>query len=68
MREQRSAPPDTDSPPGMPRWVKVFGIVSAMFILLALIAMFVVGGKHGPGRHLHGHSAAGREVEPFTGT
>jgi hypothetical protein len=51
----------------MPRWVKIFGIVAAALILLAITAMFVIGGKHGPGRHLHGLNAAGREPAPLTG-
>ena len=43
---------DRGPPPRMPRWVKVFGIVAASLILLMLAAMLIIGGKHGPGRHL----------------
>jgi hypothetical protein len=46
------------SPPPMPRWVKVFGIVVGALILLAVAAKFIVGGEHGPGRHGHGGHAA----------
>ena len=36
---------------GMPRWVKVFVIVAMALAALAVVAMLVVGGDHGPGRH-----------------
>lgn len=35
--------------PGPPRWVKVFGIVALLFIVL-IVVLLLVGG-HGPGRH-----------------
>jgi hypothetical protein len=38
------------APPGVPRWVKVSGIVVAILIL-ALVAVMLIGGDHGPGRH-----------------
>lgn len=39
------------APPGMPRWVKVSGIVVG-FLVLALVAItFIIGGDHGPSRH-----------------
>ena len=44
--------PDGGSTTGMPRWVKVFGL-----IVLALIALFIIlnlVGDHGPGRHGRG--------------
>jgi hypothetical protein len=38
--------------PGMPRWVKVSGIVAIVVVLLAAIVVFAgIGGEHGPGRH-----------------
>jgi hypothetical protein len=37
-------------PPGVPRWVKVSGIVVAILVL-ALVAVMLIGGDHGPGRH-----------------
>jgi hypothetical protein len=43
-------PPDYESPPQMPRWVKVFGIVLILVIVLVAI-MLLTGGNHGPGRH-----------------
>lgn len=48
-----------EPPPGVPRWVKVFGLITVIVILLAVVAMILVGGEHGPGRHMHGgHSMA----------
>ncbi|OLE65306.1 MAG: hypothetical protein AUG03_05375 [Acidobacteria bacterium 13_1_20CM_2_68_14] len=45
--------PDRGSPPGTPRWVKVFGIVGLVLVLLVVVMMATgVGGKHGPGRHM----------------
>ena len=43
-----------DSPPypGTPRWVKVFGIIFSLVVLLFVILLFTRGpGGHGPGRH-----------------
>ncbi len=37
-------------PPGMPRWLKVFGIIAAILLLLLLVSM-MAGMKHGPGMH-----------------
>lgn len=43
-----AAPPRT----GMPRWVKVFGIVAlALVLLFAVVSFTGIGGDHGPGRH-----------------
>ena len=36
-----------------PRWVKVFGIIALVLVLLAGIIMFAgIGGEHGPSRHI----------------
>lgn len=72
---ERPSPPDTDgdvgvgpdrgsttgarSYPGAPRWVKVSGIVALVLVLLIVIAMFVGGGNHGPGRHIPSGGAGG---------
>jgi hypothetical protein len=45
------AGPDRESPPGVPRWVKVLGIIAAVLVLLTVIVLVVGGGGHGPGRH-----------------
>lgn len=50
-----------DSPryPGIPRWVKVFGIIGLVVVLLVIILLFTRGpGGHGPGRHLSSGEAA----------
>jgi hypothetical protein len=48
-----SAGIDRASPPSTPRWVKVFGIIVLILVLLVGIIMFTgVGGEHGPGRHI----------------
>lgn len=37
---------------GLPRWVKVAGIVIVLLILLVVVAVVIgIGGGHGPGRH-----------------
>lgn len=54
-----------ESPPGVPRWVKVFGVVAVIVVLLAIAAMIWVGGEHGPGRHMHGDHTAASAFAPF---
>ena len=50
---QTNGRPTGDQPPGTPRWVKVFGIVALVLLLLMAIAFITgLGGEHGPGRHL----------------
>ena len=55
-------PPD----PGIPRWVKVAGIIVIVLVLVAAIIMVTgIGGQHGPGRHIPsgapgGHTPSGR--------
>lgn len=40
------------SAPDTPRWVKVFGIIFIVLILLAVVALVTdLGGPHGPDRH-----------------
>jgi hypothetical protein len=38
-----------ESTTSTPRWVKVFGVV---VVLLLLVALTMLGGRHGPGAHL----------------
>ena len=42
-----------DTPPRMPRWVKVSGIVVIVLVLLVVVLQLtgVIGDGHGPGRH-----------------
>jgi hypothetical protein len=37
---------------GVPRWVKVFIVTTMTLVLLMVVVMLLVGGQHGPGRHL----------------
>ena len=55
---------DESDYPGAPRWVKVFGIIIAVPILLFVILMLAGGqGRHGPGRHF-GFGDAGEQRAP----
>ncbi len=45
--------------PGTPRWVKVFGIIVIVVVLLAVVGM-LIGGEHGPGRHTPSGDAGGQ--------
>lgn len=47
---------DRTSNSSTPRWVKGFGIVVLIVIVLAAIVL-LTGGEHGPGRHLPPASA-----------
>jgi hypothetical protein len=49
--------------PGTPRWVKVFGGIVIVVVLLAVVAMVFIGGEHGPGRHAPSGDAGG-QVQP----
>jgi hypothetical protein len=57
----------TSAPPGIPRWLKISGIIVIVLILLvAIIFAFDIGGQHGPdqfGPGQHGPSGdAGGET------
>jgi hypothetical protein len=44
---------DPASYPGIPRWVKVSGMIVIALVLLVIVVVFTgVGGPHRPGRHL----------------
>ncbi|MGH3442331.1 MAG: hypothetical protein ACRDUY_09885 [Nitriliruptorales bacterium] len=54
-------PPTSDDagpPSGMPRWLKVLGLVVGIGILLLVVTMMNAGGQHGPGRHAPGSDAS----------
>lgn len=56
-----------DQPPSTPRWVKVFGIIGVVLVLLLGIIK-LAGGDHGPGRHLtSGSASANSEALPASG-
>lgn len=42
--------PDQGGNVGTPRWVKVFGAIALVVVLLVII-LFLAGGDHSPGRH-----------------
>lgn len=46
-----------EQPPGMPAWVKYLLLGLITVVVLAVLAMLLVGGDHGPGRHGGSHSA-----------
>ena len=57
---QTQVRPDRPPYPGTPRWVKVFGIIGLVLVLLLVIITFTgIGGKHGPGRHIPSGGAGG---------
>jgi hypothetical protein len=35
----------------MPIWVKVFAVIAILFVAMLVVAL-LVGGEHGPGRHM----------------
>lgn len=46
-----AAPSAGASTPGTPRWVKVFGVIALIVIVLFVVVLLARGGEHGPGRH-----------------
>jgi hypothetical protein len=49
---------EVGSAPGIPRWVKVSGIVAIILALVVVIVLVAgLGGAHGPGRHTSSGSA-----------
>ncbi len=53
--------------PGIPRWVKVSGIIVIVLVLLVVIMLVTgVGGSHGPGRHATS-GGAGSDTPPASG-
>lgn len=39
-------------PPGMPAWVKLLVIAVLVVVVATVLAMVLLGGDHGPGRHM----------------
>ena len=51
--------PERESANGTPRWVKVFGIIALVLVLLGVVLLLTGrGGEHGPGRHSFDGGAA----------
>lgn len=40
--------------PGTPGWVKAFGVIVILLLLLGFVSALAGGGPHGPGRHIGG--------------
>lgn len=55
----KTVPPDHASDGGTPRWVKVFGALALVAVVLVAI-LLLSGGDHGPGRHSASGDAASR--------
>jgi hypothetical protein len=47
---------DTANDTGTPRWVKVFGII-ALIVILLFVILLLTRGSHGPGRHIGGDAS-----------
>jgi hypothetical protein len=59
--------PDLESNTGTPRWVKVFGTIAIIVLLLFVIMLVAGGGRHGPGRHRLFRSSAEGSPTPSAG-
>jgi hypothetical protein len=57
--DDTSAGSDREAGAGTPRWVKVFGIIGLVIVLLFVI-MMLGGGRHGPHRHTPSVDTAGQ--------
>ena len=57
---------DHETPPGMPKWVKVSGIIIIVFILVG--AVLLLSGGHGPGRHMQPVSTTQEHTMPMGAT
>lgn len=53
---------DRESTAGMPRWVKLAGIILIVLVLLVVVVLLVGGGAHRPRRH--GSGGAGGQAAP----
>ena len=54
-------PSQPGSDEAMPTWVKVFGAVALVIVVVVLIAL-LSGGEHGPGRHTGSGTATATTV------
>lgn len=63
-REEDTPQQRPESPPPTPRWVKLFGIVGLVLILLLIGGLLLFGGEHGPGRHRPGAVVTSVERTP----
>jgi hypothetical protein len=56
---------DSQSPPGAPRWVKVFAAIALTVVVVIAIMLLVGGADHGLGRHSSG-GAGGNSASSST--
>lgn len=54
-------------PPGVPRWVKISGLVVLVVAVVLVVVMLVVGGEHGPGQHTGAASVTVMTASPAPG-
>ncbi|MBA3629685.1 MAG: hypothetical protein H0W55_08430 [Actinobacteria bacterium] len=62
MADPPRAPKAT--PPARPIWVKVFGFITAVIVLVVVVQMVFGGGQHGPGRHMPGGGVPAEHSPP----
>ncbi len=48
---------------GIPRWLKVLGLLALVVVVLAFLIMLIGGGEHGPQRHGAGADAVAASAE-----
>jgi hypothetical protein len=60
---QTHVAPDHGSNTSTPRWVKVFGIIALVVVLLFVILHLADPDRHGPGRHTQ--PSAGSHIAPI---
>lgn len=48
---ESAADHDYGSSSGLPRWLRIAGICALLLALVAVVALLMSGGEHGPSRH-----------------
>ena len=57
--------PADDGHPGMPTWVRWTLVAVLVLVVVLVVLRFVVGGDHGPGRHLSAPTPTTATAPPF---
>jgi hypothetical protein len=55
-------PPHSPDTGGIPRWVKVSGIIALILALLAVVMLLIGGGGHTPRRHASSGDPGGQTL------